>query len=215
MGQHHGPWGSATIVGQLSREEWTWVVTPALPSGACAGKWGWECQESLAATLALKLHITLYKFSHRDLGPLSVRGAGKQDGFSLNLFLHTDEFCSMGQVSLTVIPSDLKEEAMRENRALQHLARNSSFIPRAQWFLLRVHGMTLAARTGHWRTQGATSPKNEIQVLFAGYKGWIRCCFISPPRSTVSQLTHCYALLHQQLKWTSLVSVVFIQARRS
>ena len=117
--------------------------------------------------------ITLYKSSHRDLGPLSVRGGGtgKQDGFSLNLFLHTDEFCSMGQVSLTVVPCDLKEEAMGENRALHHLARNRSFIPGAQWFLLRVHGLTLAARTGYWRTQGATSPRNEIQVLFAGYKG--------------------------------------------
>ena len=38
----------------------------------------------------------------------------------------------MGQVGLTVIPCDLKEEAMGENRALHHLARNSSFIPGAQ-----------------------------------------------------------------------------------
>ena len=38
----------------------------------------------------------------------------------------------MGQVSLTVILCDLKEEVMGGNRALYHLARNSSFIPGAQ-----------------------------------------------------------------------------------
>lgn len=38
-----GP-GLSHGVGQLSREEWTWVVTPACPQGACAGKWGWGRQ---------------------------------------------------------------------------------------------------------------------------------------------------------------------------
>lgn len=97
MGQHHRPWGSATIVGQLSRERngRGWSLQPCLR--ACAGKWGWECQESLAATLALKLHITLYKFSHRDLGPLSVRGQASKMVSLWISFCTQMNFVSVGQ----------------------------------------------------------------------------------------------------------------------
>lgn len=56
------------------------------------------------------------------------REAGRQNDLSVDFPAHTGELCSMGQVNLTAVPCDLREEMLGEHRALLHLEIAASFL---------------------------------------------------------------------------------------